>query len=63
MIASIYSIPLRLQYVTRGGNFYVEGETSAQEHSRWSRMIQMIFTGISGHGLMLDTLPDVLFAL
>ena len=42
MIASMYSIPLRWRYVTRGVYFYVAARTSLQGHSRWSQMVPII---------------------
>ena len=45
MIASMYSVtgtPSLVQYVTAGGHFYVEGDTSSQGYSRWARMVPRV---------------------
>ena len=68
MIASMYSIPLRWRYVTRGVHFYVAACTSLLGHSRWSQMVPIVARDIVRHGLMtwsptkrLRTPPDAWF--
>ena len=53
MIASMYSVtgtPSLVQYVTAGGHFYVEGDTSSQGYSRWPRMVPRVCLDIERAG-------------